>query len=124
MRSDPTDCFDDLPSLSVSPAKVVSITAAAASKRWQRRYVQVPWSWVEALREIDRACTYRLALEILYTAWKRSDGRPIVVSIAFAELANVGKRSRWRALADLERLGLVKVERTTGRSPKVTLCRR
>ena len=44
-------------------------------------------------------------------------------------LSNVGleqegltRRSKWRALAELERLGLLLVERLPRKSPRVTLC--
>jgi hypothetical protein len=112
--------FDDLASLSTAMEKAVP--SAPNRKRWQRRYVAIPWAWVTALQTTQRACTYKLAIALLYESWKRGGGQPVVISNAFAARGGVGKRAKWRALSELERRGLVRVERGAGRAPRVTPC--
>ena len=88
--------------------------------RWRRQYVRLPWSWVERLQGARRVSTYRVALLAAYEHW-RSGGRPLVLSNVLSEAEGLSRRSKWNAVAELERLGLVRVERRAGRSPRLTL---
>ena len=89
-------------------------------KRWQRQFVRVPWAWVERLRAARRVGTYRLALVLIYESW-RQGGRAIALSNVFAFAAGLPARSKWRALAELESLGLIQVKRQRRRAPRVVL---
>jgi hypothetical protein len=89
-------------------------------KKWRRQYVQVPWGWVERLQAAKRISTYRLALVLVYESW-RLGGRPIVLSNVFTLTEGLSRRSKWRSLAELERLGLIKVDRRRRRAPRVML---
>jgi hypothetical protein len=51
-------------------------------KKWQRKFVQVPWVWIDRIKAASRLTTYRLALLLLYEHW-RTGGRSI-------KLTNVG----------------------------------
>ena len=93
----------------------------AHSKTWQRNHVVVPWSWVERLQFSESANTYRLALHLLYEHW-RGGGKPVKLSnVGALEGADVTRYAKWRALQELEGLGLVKIERRRRYSPLVTL---
>jgi hypothetical protein len=87
---------------------------------WRRHYVRVPWAWVEQLRSAKRVSTYRLAHVLLYEHW-RTGGKPIVLSNVFMKAEGVAPRSKSNALDELTGLGLVTIERKTGRSPRVVL---
>jgi hypothetical protein len=109
------DAFD-LARLRVNPA---DLQRKPKRKKWRREYVRVPWEWVERLQSSRRVSTYRLALLLLYEFW-RTGGRPVVLSNASAQAGALPRRSKWRALAELEGLGLVRVERALRKSPRVT----
>jgi hypothetical protein len=115
MMEDP-DPFD-LASLRVDSERV---RQPARPKKWQRHYVNVPWQWVERLREAKRISTYRLALVVLYEHW-RTGGRTIVLSNIFTLAEGLPARSKWRAIAELERLSLIQVERKRSQAPRVIL---
>ena len=87
-------------------------------KKWRRHYVHVPWEWVER-GQLPTVSTYRLALLLLYEHW-RTGGRPIVLSNISALQEGLSRRSKWNALAELEGLGLIRIERAPPKSPRVT----
>jgi hypothetical protein len=89
-------------------------------KGWQRICTVVPRAWELRLLEAKRICTYRLAIELLYLHWY-GRGKPIAVSSKVAKAARLSDRSKWNALAELERLGLIEVNRRPRRSPRVLL---
>ena len=107
----------DFDRLRVDPAK----HKPTKPPKWQRHYVRFPWEWVERLRPVKRVSTYRLALLLVYEHW-RTGGRPIVLSNAvWDEGGGLSRRSKWSALAELERQGLVAVERHPRKSPRIVL---
>jgi hypothetical protein len=110
----------DLAALRVDPADPRLQRRAGKPKKWRRHYVQFPWAWVERLQAARRVSTYRLALLLAYEHW-RTGGRPIVLTNALSMAEGLSRRSKWRALAELETLGLVKVERKRRRSPQLVL---
>jgi len=107
----------DLDALRVDPA---AHRVAARPKKWRRQFVWVPWTWVEQLRSAKRVCTYRLALVLLYEHW-RQGGRPITLSNVFTDAEGLSRRSKWRAIAELEGLGLLQVKRRRRHAPRVVL---
>jgi hypothetical protein len=50
--------------------------------------------------------------------WK-GNGAPIKLSNGMLEIDGISRQAKWRALTDLERLGLIQVERRPNRSPIV-----
>jgi hypothetical protein len=89
-------------------------------KEWQRLFTVIPREWELRLLEAKRVSTYRLAIELLYLHWY-GKGKPITVASKVAKAANLSVRSKWNALAELERLGLIEVDRGLRRSPRVIL---
>jgi hypothetical protein len=94
--------------------------AAAPRARRQGRFVIVPASWADQLRAARHTGAAKLALYLLYQYWKNG-GRLIPLTNTFAASAGLSRRSKWRALRELERLKLVEVERRRRKSPLVTL---
>ena len=87
-------------------------------KKRRQNFVMVPWTWVELLKGVKSAQTYRVALVLLYASWK-SRGAPVKLPNGMLEIDGVRRQSKWRALAELERRGLITVERRPSRSPIV-----
>ena len=110
------DLFD-LEQLRVDPERVAK---PVKPKKWRRHYVRVPWQWVERLQKAKRVSTYRARSGVLYEHW-RTGGRPIVLSNVFAHAEGLSSRSKSRAIAELEKLGLIQVQRHKRRAPKVVL---
>ena len=112
----------DVEGLRIDPHDSTLVGKAARPRKvkWQRKFVRVPWAWVNRLKVSNRGVTYRLALLLLYEYW-RTGGRPIQLSNAMLTGDGVTRRSKWRALLELEQFGLLKVERRPRKSPVVTL---
>ena len=110
--------------LRVEPALMQQVLEQQArkSKRkgWQRIYTLVPREWELRLLDAKRVSTYRLAIELLYLHWY-GKGKPVVVSSKVARAVKISARSKWEALAELERLGLIEVDRRPRKSPRVVL---
>jgi hypothetical protein len=104
----------DLATLRVNSERV---RQPARPKKWRRQFIRVPWQWVERLQETRRVSTYRLALLLLYEHW-RTGGRPILLSNIGLADEGVGRRSKWRALAELEQVGLIELKRRRRHAPR------
>ena len=104
----------DIEKLRVDPELMQRVLEQQArkSKRkgWQRICTVVPREWELRLLEAKRVSTYRLAIELLYLHWY-GKGKPVTVSSKVAKAAKLSARSKWKALAELERLGLIEVDR-------------
>ena len=119
----------DLDSLRLDPAKVAPAPAttahpvAAGPAKRNRDFVMVPGTWVRTLCKTKNHCAYRLALHLLQQDWKK-DGRQLRLANEGVE-ADLGL-SRWQkytALRELEKLGLVTVDRRFKKSPLVKVRR-
>jgi hypothetical protein len=89
-------------------------------KKWQREFVRVPWVWIDQLKTSNRGSTYRLALLLLYEDW-RTGGRPIRLTNVGLVGDGITRRSKSRALGELEALGLVQVKGGARKSPTIKL---
>jgi hypothetical protein len=89
-------------------------------KKWRRQFVKFPWSWVDRLRDARHISTYRVAFHLVYEHW-RNGGRAIALANAVMEEEGVERRAKWRALRELETLGLIKVEKRSRKAPLITL---
>jgi len=101
-------------------AAYVGNAGAAAAARRQDRFIIVPMAWSDRLKDARHVNTYKLAVYLLYQHW-RTGKRIAVTNVALANTGIPNPRSKWRALCDLERLGLVEIERRARKSPRVTL---
>jgi hypothetical protein len=115
-----TDPYADLKRHRMTP-EILATLAVIPRKIQKRRqqFVKVPWPWIERLAKVRRAATCLVALYVLYRHWK-SGGLPVTLSNIALEDLRVDRRQKWRALRELEQLGLVTVERRKRQSPRVT----
>jgi hypothetical protein len=78
-------------------------------RRFTPRWVKLPRRWLEALRQSRSANTYRLALIVLFEAFRQEQiGGEIVLS---KEITGISGSARARAVDELVRLELIKVRR-------------
>ena len=110
--------------LRVDPALMQRVLEQQARKsgrkEWQRLCTVIPREWELRLLEAKRVSTYRLAIELLYLHWY-GKGKPVTVSSKVAKAAKLSVRSKWNALAELERLGLIEAGRGPRKSPRAIL---
>jgi hypothetical protein len=87
-------------------------------KSFETRWVRLDRRWVKALQRSRSANTYRLALVILFEAFKREQvGGEIVLSTA---MTGMSASSRGRAVRELVKLGLIKTDQYSRRAVRVT----
>jgi hypothetical protein len=98
-------------------------SAAPKTRKRRQQFTLVPDVWKKRLSEGTTNCsTYKLALALLHRDWK-NDGRPVRLANKGLEADGLNRKQKYRALADLERLGLVTVERRFRKSPTVKVLR-
>jgi hypothetical protein len=85
-------------------------------KRRRERFVIVPELWVERLEGTRHVSTYRVALRVLERNRQRK-GQPFPLP---NNIAGVSRWAKSTALKDLEKAGLVRLERRERKSPVVT----
>jgi hypothetical protein len=96
------------------------VATAHRKPKWRKQFVRVPWAWIDRLKDARNLSTYRVALHLLYEYW-RGGGRSVVLSNSALKDAGVNRWTKWDALLELERLGLIVIERRPRKSPLVTL---
>jgi hypothetical protein len=108
------DTFDPAP----APAHVVEEGKAVMKAAQQKGlFVRVPYEWADRLNGAKYTATLKIALYLLRREFKEH-GTVRLPNSAFKGLTS---KQKWRALNELERLGLVKVERRPRKSPLVAL---
>jgi hypothetical protein len=115
------DPYADLKQHRLTPEMLAKL--AVVPRKIQKRrqqFVMVPWGWIERLAKTASANTYRVALHLLHQHWK-NNSRPFLLPNGLLVMEGVTRFAKWRALAELEELGLVLVEKRPRRSPKITV---
>jgi hypothetical protein len=119
MVDDP-DPYADLKQHRLDPEMLAKLAVVPRKIRKRREhFVKVPWTWVERLVKARYTATYRVALHVLYRHWKGS-GKPFTLSNGMVAMEGVERRAKWRALRELEQLGLITIERRKRKSPRIT----
>jgi hypothetical protein len=83
----------------------------------RKHFVRVPLVWRERLNGAT-GHTILLALDLLYLHWK-GHGAPFKLPNGMLKFDGISRQSKWRGLNDLERRGLIAIERRPNRSPNV-----
>ena len=109
---------DSAPSVSAGRAQ----KSPLAARDRKRLFVRVPLGWVHRLAGARHVSTYRVALHLHHREFRAiNKGAAIGLPNGALEADGVTPRQKWRALAELEKLGLVKINRRARRSPEITL---
>jgi hypothetical protein len=109
----------DLDGLRVNPGDATLMPSAERAARRKRQFIKVPLVWADRLGAVRRVATFKVALRLLRLHF-RDHGQPVRLGNLALVLDNVSRRQKGLALAELERLGLVHVERRPRASPVVT----
>jgi hypothetical protein len=112
-----TDDFD-LEKLRLPPGNWLVVPAKTKERR--KHFVKVPWTWVEKLTAARHIATHRVALYVLYRHWK-AGGSPFTLSNMAVADVGVNRWRKWDALGELERLGLITIERRQRKTPRITI---
>ena len=119
------DVFDDIANLRIDPATAATARGAKgkakpAKAKWQRHFIRVPCAWADRLESSTRISTYRIALRLIYATW-RNGGRSIRLGNAALGRGGITPRAKRLALGELERMGLIRVQRQPRKSPLITV---
>ena len=117
----------DIKRLRIDPAKFAARPVPAKIRKRREQFVMVPMWWVEKLGrcrignascETPRATgtAHQVALHLLHLHWKHH-GKPFKLPNGMLGYDGISRRSKWRTLPDLERRGLITVERRLRKSP-------
>jgi hypothetical protein len=101
----------------VDPAELYREPAKFSKRR--KHFIMLPFTWSERLAGAGGQ-VYALALHLLYRDWK-TNGVPIKLANGMLKIDGIGRTTKWRALVELERRGLIAIERRRGKSPTVRL---
>jgi hypothetical protein len=117
----------DLANLRLTPEAAAAMGRAAAAKqartqpkRQRQQFVMVPWSWIKRLKDARLPASHMIGYLILYQHWK-TGGQPVSVTTVALRPLGVTRWAKWRALKELERLGLIRVQRNPRRAPLATI---
>jgi hypothetical protein len=100
----------------------IDVLLPSRTTREARQYLRIPWHQVHALAQVRLSVT---AIYVYLLLWRqRTIRKSRTVPLTTAALAGFGftRYQKARALACLERAGLIRVERHRGKNPLVTFC--
>jgi DNA-binding transcriptional ArsR family regulator len=98
--------------------------AAAASVKHKNKkdtFAKVPLWWLEKAARATRSPQLFVAVWLLHLSWKNGGGLSFPFPNGKLAERGVDRQAKRRALASLEKAGLITVERSDGKTPKVTL---
>jgi hypothetical protein len=115
------DPYADLKQHRLTPEMLAQLVVVPRKiQKRRQQFVMVPWAWVEKLAAARYVATYRVALHVLYRHWK-GRGEPFTLSNGIMAIEGVSRWQKWRGLRELERLGLIIIERRRRRTPRITI---
>ena len=86
-------------------------------KPFKAQWVKFPWQWVESLQRSKSVSTYRLALAILFEAFKRRSGEIVLSST----VARMPRSTKMRAVRELVELGLIETKQSGNQAVRVSI---
>jgi hypothetical protein len=92
----------------IAPEMLERLVSKPRAARKSQHFVRVPMAWVSRLSGTS-GHTYQVALQLLYLNW-RDRGKPIKLGNRMLGFDGVSRFTKWRALRDLERRGLIEME--------------
>jgi hypothetical protein len=110
----------DLKSLELAPELLATVNPVEKKLQKKREiFIRTPFSWWEKLSGYHGQ-TLAVALFIIHLNWK-SKGQPFKLANGMLESHGISRRTKGRALVELERLGLISVERRAKKSPTIRI---
>jgi hypothetical protein len=104
--------------LRIDPAKLTTPYVPAKIKKRGEQFIKVPMWWYEKLANPAPRCrcTCLVAWYLLHLNWK-NEGKPFKLPNGMLAYDGISPDSKWRALKDLGRRGLISVEWRKKKSP-------
>jgi hypothetical protein len=81
----------------------------------------IPMDWLSKASRIPRRNAVLVGLVLFHLAGMRSERNGLVLCVERCKPFGLGRKAVQRGLADLETNGLVRVDRSSGRCPRVDL---
>jgi hypothetical protein len=112
----------DLKSLELAPVLVAKGKQPGTATKPKKReiFIRTPFSWWEKLSGCHGQIL-AVALFIIHLEWKSQGRRPVKLANGALDAYGISRRTKWRALNELERLGLISVERRVRKSPIIRI---
>jgi hypothetical protein len=107
----------DLEKLQITSDDMIPVKRVRPKLKRDGHFIRVPWPWVERLAAIQNGACWAVALRILYDNW-RHKGKPFTLSNG--AVPGVSRYGKYRALRELEKLGLIIVQRRPRKSPVIS----
>jgi hypothetical protein len=114
-----SDDMFDLSRFALPPGTVETTTPKRVQKR-REKFVQVPWLLIDALAPHTTDKAWLVLFHILYEVWQKN-GEPIKLPNGMLKRYGVSRHAKQLALAKLERLGIICVQRRGRKSPIITI---
>jgi hypothetical protein len=110
----------DIKALRIDPAKLAVAHIPAKIRKRREKFVMMPMWWYEKLANPAPTCrcTCLVACYLLHLHWK-NDGKPFKLANGMLAYDGISPDTKLRALKDLERRGLITIERRARKSPVV-----
>jgi hypothetical protein len=99
---------------------VVRKTKAAGQRKKAEAFVKVPLWWIETAAKDARSLTTLILIELLYAAWKAKSSTFPLPNARLKKLG-VTRKIKYRVLRNLERRPVILVERSSRKTPLITL---
>lgn len=109
----------DLDKIRLTPEMAAAPHTPRKIAKRREHFIRVPFTWLERL-DGAAAKVYALALHLRYLHW-RNKGRAFTLANGMLKIDGISRASKWRALAELERRGLIIIERRNRKSPVITV---
>lgn len=115
----------DIADLKLKPEQLKNLKPVKKGKRPNRQrqkkeFVMLTRARLELLTRATQLSSWRVFCRLVLIDWKRP-GQPIRLGNLALEEEGVGRKEKRGALAELEALGLINVERRGKKSPLVTV---
>jgi hypothetical protein len=83
-------------------------------------FVKAPLWWIEAAAKATGSPTTLVLIELLYASWKARSSTFPMANVRLAKMG-ISRKVKYRVLRDLERAGMISVERPSRKTLIITL---
>ena len=90
------------------------------AKRRSDRFVLVSLRWAELMTRATNTPSAFVGIWLLHLAWKAKTNTVVLPNVQL-EAFGISRKVKMRAIRDLERAGLIRVERCVRKAPRITL---
>ncbi len=90
------------------------------SRQSHAGFAKVPLDWAARAAKVTKTPRAMVWIWLLYMAWERGS-RSVRLANVTLRGWGVSRRTKWRVLQDLEKAGLILIERRPRKSPRITV---